>query len=431
VVATVIPAAPGRLPLLGHLPFLLRAPLPFMRSLRALGDVVVIYVAGKPMYVVNDSELVHRILVADVSRFDKGVQYDKLKALLGNGLSTATGVAHRDRRRLMQPAFHPKRVARYSTLMGDLASSMVDDWKDGEVIAVDEAMRRLSLMVVVGAMCSAELGADAVAVIQRDLPVVLRGIPWRALSPIESLERLPLPFNRNFAAANARLRRTVEELIERYRADGLDHNDLLSLLMSAHDAHTGAGLDDAAIRDEVVNLLFAGTETTGNALAWVWHALAANPDVEHLLHEEVDAGGSAYTQRVVREALRLYPPPWLITRRSREPVSLGGYDLPAGASVLFSPYATHRDPAVYPDAERFDPDRWSPERAREVPRHAYMTFGGGAHNCIGEGFALLEMATVTATIAARVRLRPVDRTVEKASATLIPSRLRMRVERRE
>ncbi|WP_163569877.1 cytochrome P450 [Fodinicola feengrottensis] len=180
------------------------------------------------------------------------------------------------------------------------------------------------------------------------------------------------------------------------------------------------------VRDEVVNFLFAGTETTGNAMAWLWHALGAHPDAER----QVQAGDSAFVDRVARETLRLYPPPWLVSRRVREPLQLGAYELPAGSQVLFSPYAVQRDPASYADADRFDPDRWLPERAAQAPRHAFLSFGAGPQNCVGEGFATLEMATVTSTIAAQWRLVPVGDTKEKASATLLPSRLQMRVERR-
>lgn len=427
-----IPVAPRHLPLLGHLPALARAPLPFVRSLAEHGDVVTVYLARTPAYVVTDPRLVRRILVADAGDYTKGVQYQKLSGLLGNSISTTDGTAHRDRRRLMQPAFHREHHRGWTELVRTRTQCLVDEWQPGEVVAVDDAMRALSLTVVARVLCSADLGDDLVETVQRDLPLVLRGVAWRVLLSDERIERLPLPANRRFDAANARLREVVTAVIARYRAAGRDHADLLSMLLAARDQDTGIGMDDNQIRDELINLLFAGTETTGNAMAWLWHVLGTHPEVEQRVHAEVSAGVMTdYTRRVVRETLRLYPPPWLVSRQARRDVRLGAHRIPAGAQLLFSPYAIQRDPNCYPEAERFDPDRWLPGRITEQQRHAYLAFGTGPQNCIGEGLAMLEMTTVAATILRRHRLVPVADTAEKASATLLPDQLRMRVEYRD
>lgn len=201
----------------------------------------------------------------------------------------------------------------------------------------------------------------------------------------------------------------------------------MSLLLAARHPDTGAGLTDDEVCDEMVNLLFAGTETTGNAMAWLWHAVSAHPAVAQRLHDESCGGSVDYAQRVARETLRLYPPPWLVSRQTRVAVELGGYRLPAGAHVLFSPYALQRHPDHFPDPDVFDPDRWLPDRRAEVSRTAFLAFGAGSQNCIGEGLAMPEITTVAATIAARFRLDPVLPTSPKLSATLAPDRLRMRV----
>ncbi|MBF6170971.1 cytochrome P450 [Nocardia blacklockiae] len=422
-----IPYAPHRFPVLGHAPVLLRRPLPFLRSLTDAGPVVRLRLGPTSAYLVTDPALVRRVLVADAARYTKGLHYRKLAALLGNSLSTTDGRHHRERRRLLQPAFHHRHLPRYADLIRESTLELADGWRAGAVIAIDDAMRELSLTVAARTLCSAAPSAHAIETIRRDLPTVLRGVAWRVLISAPVLERLPLPANRRFTAANRRLRQVVADLVAHYRSAGLDHGDLLSLLLAARDPDTGAGLTDDEIRDELVNLLFAGTETTGNAMAWLWHAVAAHPGVADRLRDEARDGSGEYAQRVARETLRLYPPPWLVSRQTRAATELGGHLLPAGAHVLFSPYALQRHPDHFPDPDVFDPDRWLPGRRAEMSRTAFLAFGAGPQNCVGEGLAMLEITTVATTLAARFRLVPVAPTAPKVSATLTPDRLRMRV----
>lgn len=402
---------------MGHVPALLRDPLRFVRRAHAAGPVAEIRLGRTTAYVLNDPDLVRRALVDEVASFDKGVQYDKLRMLLGNGLSLSAGVDHRTRRRTMQPAFHHERMRSYAEIMRETTVSALADWRVGQIRDIEAEMRSLSSAIVARCLCSATLDDAAVDCFRRDLPTVLRGVAWRALSPVEFPERLPLPYNRRFRAANARLRAAVEELIRRPGQPG----DLLSLLSE---------LSPGDVRDEMVNLLFAGTETTGNALSFVWYVLATRPDIKSRLHTELAAGGRAYLARVIKETLRLYPPPWLVSRRVRTAVRLGETTLPVGATVLFSPYAIQRDPRVYADPDTFDPDRWLAGRADAAARAAYLPFGAGPHKCIGEGLALAEMVEVVATVAERFQLTLTGPTGPKASATLVPRSLRMRVESR-
>lgn len=413
-----VPVAVGRVPLLGHLPALVRNPLRFVRTATLQGPVVRVDLLRTPAYLVTEAKLVRDVLVSSAGAFDKGVQYEKLAALLGNSISTTSGLEHRDRRRAIQPAFRHERIAHYETLMRDAATEVIDGWRPGQIVAVDQVMRALALTIVSRALCSADPGTGAVATIQRDLPQVLRGVAWRVLLSSPAIERLPLPANRRFAAANARLRTVVAEMVAHRRRAGRPTDDLLSLLMYGSEP-----LDDDRIRDEVVNILFAGTETTGNAMGWMWAMLGRSPE----LARQLKNGDHGLASRVARETLRCYPPPWLVSRRVREPVTIGPHVLRRGAQVLFSPYAIARDPANYPRPDTFDPDRWTLQRRAEAPRHAYLPFGAGAQNCVGEGFAMLEMTTVAMTIAARWRLTPIGVTHEKASATLAPSQVRMRV----
>lgn len=412
-----VPPAPGRWPVLGHVPMLVARPLQFVRAQREA--ITLVHLGHLPAFLVNDPTLVRRILVSDAAAFDKGIHYEKLGGLLGGSLSTTTGTAHRDRRRRMQPAFHHDQVAGYATLMREATNETIDRWPAGGVIAVDAHMRALALTIVTRALCSADLDDDAEETIRRDLPAVLRGVAWRVLLPAT----VRLPGRRRWAAATARLRAVVMEVVERRRrADG-GEADLLGLLLRSGDPHTGAPLSDEQVRDEVVNVLFAGTETTGNALAWVWHELAHRTDLVQRIRE----GDQGLAERVALETLRLHPPPWLVSRRARCAVRLGAHVIPSGAQVLFSPYAVQRDPANFSAASAFDPDRWLAERDEKGTRTAFLAFGVGRQNCIGKGFALLEMTTVITTVLNRFRLAPVTNVRARARATLAPAGGRMRV----
>jgi cytochrome P450 len=423
-----IPRAPGWLPVLGHLPRLVVRPLPFLESVTQISDIVTFYFGKTPAYLITSPQLVHQMLVAESGSFTKGVHYDKLSELLGESLSTVSGDVHRERRHIVQPAFSHQHVERQVAVMHQAVSSLIDAWRPGDIVAVDDAMRQLSLSIIARAMCSTELDADSLRTVQRDLPDVMRGVAWRVLLSAIPIDRLPLPMNNRFSAANSRLRSVAATLVQRYRTANTDRRGLLSVLLEAQNPGSGIGLDDDSIHDEFVNLLFAGTETTANAMAWMWYALGHHPHIAESLHAEAVAGRDDLARRVAQETLRLYPPPWLVSRKAGRDVDLHGFVIPKNAQVLFSPYAIHRDRRNYTDASSFIPDRWLPENNPRQTRHAYLPFGAGPQNCVGQGLALLEMTTVATVIASRYRLVPVSTTKLRASATLTPSRLRMRVE---
>jgi len=433
---------PAPLPLLGHVLHLLRDPWTFLVTARDCGDVVRIRVGPRSAFVVSSPDLVRQVLVVDIKKYDKGAQFDRLRPVLGNGLVTAGGEDHRKHRRLVQPAFHSARIATYARTMRDLAVATAGSWRAGERIALDRELAHLTLRVVGRTLFSTDLGAAVVDEVVRSMPTVLGGITRRSLAPAV-LDRLPTPGNRRFDRANRRIRDVVDRIVGEYRRSETDHGDVVSMLLLARDEDTGEGLTDAQVRDEVVTMLMAGTETTANVLSWAFHVLGARPDVEARLHAEVDdvlgdglgdgdvdperIARLAYTRRVISETLRLYPPAWLLTRRTNEPVTLGGTELPAGAMIILSPFALHRGPGQFADPEEFDPDRWLPDRAKQIPRPAFIPFGAGNRQCIGEAFAWTEAVIVLATIARRWRLEPVpDAPVRRvASATMTPSRLPM------
>lgn len=441
------PATPPRpLPLLGHALRFRRQPLEFIESLRPLGDVVPIRLGLKTTYIVNSPDLIRRVLVTEASKFESGgIQLEKVRPIIGNGLITLRGAAHRRHRRILQPAFHHSRMAHYAGVMQRLAATRADSWEEGQRITADVEMMELAMAVVGKALFSTELDQDAVDEIVSSMPIVLRGVTRRMLAPTDLLEKLPTAENRRFNAAVRRIHEVVDRVIADYRRAGQDRGDLASMMLLARDEETGAGLSNVQVRDEVLTMLAAGTQTTATTMAWALHTMSIRDDIQDRAYAEVcevlgdraaayeDIERLDYIQRLLTETLRLYPPAWVLSRRASSEVNLGGHVLPPGTSVLLSPYVVHRDPSVYPDPDLFDVDRWLPERAKHVPRPAFIPFGAGHRRCIGEGFAWVEATIVLATVLRRWRVRPVaGQTVRKmASGTLVPSRVYLTVERRQ
>lgn len=405
-----VPVAPGRWPFLGHTPALLRQRFAFTSSLHEHGEIVKLYLGPAPEYLVTSPRLTHEVLVTAGPKFRKGAMFDKFRPFVGNGLVLSNGDFHRHQRRLMQPAFHRDRLAAYAEIMRRAAAELSDSWRPGEVRMIDEDLQGLAVTIVGEALFSTELGKEAIEEARRSIYLIIQQGMIRALSP-KFVEKLPIPGNRRFDEAIGRMRAIVLEVIREWRAEGVDRGDLLSTLLLA-------GMTDEQARDEVLTLLTAGIETTALALAWTFHELGQHPEVEARVHAEIDEvlggrpvtvenlGELTYVRQVVDEVLRRYPL-WMLMRRTLEEVEIGGVCLPEGAEVIVSPHALHHDPASFPDPGRFDPGRWSPERAAELPKGAFVPFGAGNRQCIGNRFAQNEIVITVATVAARWRLVPV------------------------
>ncbi|MFD3778671.1 cytochrome P450 [Streptomyces sp. NPDC058612] len=414
--AVQAPLAPGRLPLLGHALHLWRQPIAFLESLRDHGGVVRLEIGTWPVHVLTSPEHVHTVLVQQAQKFGRGRVFDRLRPMFGNGIVTTDGEFHRKQRRMIQPAFHRSHIARYAEAMSRQAETMSASWTAGREVSMVTETRRYALSSVAEMIFSGDLSRPAVAEVHRSLPIVLEGMLARAVMP-KSLDRLPIPLNRRFDAAAARLRAIIDQVIAQYRAEGQDRSDLLSLLLSGTDAETGAAMEPEQVRDEVIAIMFAGTETSATTLAWIFHELGRHPEVEKRLHAEVDAVVGrgpvrpadlcrlTYTNNVFQEALRLHSP-LLFTRRSLVPLTLGGVSIPAGAELGYSPYALHRDPALYRDPTVFDPDRWHEDGGERARDHKYVPFGAGQHKCIGDSFAVAEILTAVASVAGSWRLVP-------------------------
>lgn len=410
--------APGRLPALAHALRMLRDPLSFLAAMRESGDIVKVRLGTEWAYFVRPPELLRRVLVTDHGTFDKGGPFfDRSRTIAGNGILTCPAADHARQRRLMQPLFGHARLAAYAAIMSDEAARAAASWRDGQSLEVGKAMSALTLSVTTRTLFSTEAGSDVIAEVQGALVALFDGLYRRMIVPFDLLHRLPTAGNRRFDRAAARLPAVIDRIIAERRRAGHGADDLLGALLSARDPETGEGLGDVELREQVMALLVAGTETTAAALTSTFHLLDRHPDVESKLHGEVDrvlAGRPAthadlasldYTRLTFTEALRLYPPGWLLTRRTTAPVDLGGLHLDAGTTVLFSPYALHRDPSLFHDPERFDPDRLGTGREEQIARFSLLPFSAGRRKCMGDAFAMNMAQIILGTLAAKFRLR--------------------------
>jgi len=396
-----------------------RDPLAFLAALaERYGDIARIPLGTETLYLFNHPDLIREVLVTQHRNFHKGRGLERAKTLLGEGLLTSEGEFHLRQRRLAQPAFHRPRIAAYGATMAAYATSRRDRWRPGTVIDAHQEMMALTLAIVGKTLFDADVEHEA-SEIGDALATTLASFNFSFFLPFgELLERIPIPATLRFRKARARLDATIYRLIEERRSSGTDHGDLLSMLLLAQDTEGDGGrMTDRQLRDEAMTLFLAGHETTANALTWTWYLLSQHPAVEARLHAEVDGtlGARAataddvarlpYTRMILAEAMRLYPPAWIVGRRALAPFEVRGFTIPARSIVLLCQYITHRDARWFPDPDRFDPDRWTPERAAERPKFSYFPFGGGPRVCIGEPFAWMEGVIVLATIAQRWRLR--------------------------
>jgi cytochrome P450 len=393
-----------------------RNPLEFFEGLaRTYGDLAHVRLGGEHVFVVSDPRAIKDVLMTHNQNFTKSRGLERTKRLLGQGLLTSEGAVHLRQRRLMQPAFHRERVAKYAATMVDYADRTRQRWADGAALDMSQEMNRLTLSVVGKTLFDTDVESQA-----RDVGEALTGVMesfWTMMLPFSNvIERLPLPHLRRSRQARARLDAIVYGLIRARRATGEDRGDLLSMLLLAQDEEdTGRGMTDVQVRDEAMTIFLAGHETTANALMWTWYLLSQSPDVERALHAEIDRvlgrrlptvadiASLPYVERVVTESMRLYPPAWIIGRRAIQPYAIGGYTLPARSILIMSPWIVHRDARYYADPARFDPDRWMPEFKASIPQFAYFPFGGGPRRCIGESFAWMELVLIVATVAQQWR----------------------------
>ncbi|MFL6375236.1 MAG: cytochrome P450 [Pyrinomonadaceae bacterium] len=428
----------------GHMRSFFRDRTGFLTRQAKLGDVSYVQMGNQPLYFANHPDLVRDVLVVNADKFIKGRALQRTKSLLGNGLLTNEGASHLRQRRMIQPAFHRTRIVEYSRSMVEAAGRMADTWQDGEVRDIDRDMMRLTLQIVAKTLFGADVTDEADRV-GHAMTTLVEMFNYLLLPFSEFLEKLPLPHSIRLKRARRTLDEIVYGFIDERRRTGEDRGDLLSMLLNARDEEDGSAMTDEEVRDEVLTLFLAGHETTANALTWTWMLLSQNPEAETKLHREFESvlGGRlpamddipqlTFTEAVIAESMRLYPPAWAIGRKAIAEHELGGYPIAANAVVLVSPFVMHRDARFWDEPLEFRPERWLSLSVKEAgQRNIYFPFGGGVRRCIGEAFAWTELILLTATIGSRwkLRLEPDQKIGLDPKITLRPKfGMRMRIKR--
>jgi len=413
------PPGPKGLPFFGNTQQYAADPFAFMDACAdAYGDVVRFDMGPQPLYMLIHPKDIERVLVSESSAFPKlDLGDDAVDRLLGDGLLTSSGERWKKQRQRAGPAFRSGRINGLGERMAECTESTMAAWSAGDRIDINVEMSRLTVRIIVAAMFGSELDTKQTDAIQRHLePLGARfePDPFSRLIP----EWAPTQKNREFAAAVEALEAIIDDIVAERRGtahgtEGDKPMDLLSILLRAHQDGEAT---DADIRDEMMTMLLAGHDTTALTLTYTWYLLSQHPAVEHQFHAELEEvlGGARptaadcrqleYTQRVLNEAMRLYPPVYTMFRETAVDVEFGGYRLPAGAGLMLPQWVVHRSGRWYDNPEEFDPDRWRTERSSQRPRFAFFPFGGGPRHCIGKQFSMAEATIILATVGQNYRL---------------------------
>jgi cytochrome P450 len=368
-----------------------------------------------PYYYVNiyKPEMIEHIF-SDSNLYTKGRENANLKFLLGNGLLTNEGDFWMKQRRLIQPIFHKRRLATFVDQIVGCTERLMADWQrrgDGRM-DIHAEMTQITLGIVSQTLLSTDASGDFMK-ISDALVVLMKGLSTETTRIIRLPKWMPTPYNRKMNANRDILDRMIYDIIAGRRRTGARHDDLLTMLMEVEDADTAERMSDAQLRDEVITIFLAGHETTANAMSFALYLMGKHPDAARRIAAEVRevlAGGPItfenlnkldYTTRAVKEAMRLYPPAWIIGREATRDDVVEGYLIRKGDTLMMFPYLTHRQERYWPDPLRFDPDRFLPENMKDKPRYAYFPFGGGSRLCIGNNFAMMEMQIMLALLCSR------------------------------
>jgi cytochrome P450 len=395
------------------------------------GDLVHFRAFNRHIYQINHPSLIEDLLIKDASKHHRGIVMQRARVVLGEGLLTSEEPLHMRQRRLMQPAFLRQRIAAYGEVIGHNATAISDSWQSGTVIDVHEEMLELALRIVGKCLFDVDVQSRAeVRKISAAVDAFMAFLPIAVLPFSEQIQRLPIPVMQRIRKGQAELDTLIYAMIRERRQSPGDRGDLLSMLLEAEDTEAPEGpattngnrhMSDRQIRDECLTIMLAGHETTANALSFVLWLIAQYQEVQTRLHNEAtavlanraatadDYARLPYATAVFSEALRLYPPVWIVARTCIQPYEIAGYPIKAGAVLIAPQFVVHRDPRFYPDPLRFDPERFSPENkeaARSRPRFAFYPFAAGSRQCIGEGLAWMEGVLSLATIARDWHLRP-------------------------
>lgn len=394
-----------------------------LSSARQHGDLVHYRAFGRHIYQLNHPDLIRDFMTTDSIHHHRNVVMQRARTVLGNGLLTSEEPLHMRQRRLAQPAFHRDRIAGYGIVISDAAARMTSAWQPGTTRDLHADMLELALRIV--GKCLFDLDhLDNIEAVASAVDSFMSFLPLAFLPFSQTIQRLPVPSMRRLQRGKLHLDTLINRMIAERRAepaDAPDRGDLLSMLLAATDPEDTAAasnqMSDRQIHDECVTILLAGHETTANALSFALYLLAVHPEAQQQLHTEAiavlgptrnpsaaDYPNLPFATQVFAEAMRLYPPVWVTARSCISSYQIAGYTIPVGAALLAPQFAVHRDERFFPDPDRFDPSRFTPERKAALPRYAYFPFAGGGRQCIAEGLAWMEGALTLATIARVWRL---------------------------
>ncbi len=442
---------------LGSLPELQQDPLEFfLHCRRRFGDVVRFRIGPERVaHLVSDPDAVREILVVNRRNYTKGESWKKSaepgaeegstdlvrrgsllsrRFLLGEGLLTSEGNLWQRQRRTIYPVFQRGHLKEFAGTMNSAIAAMLTRWETVSEIDLEEEMASLGLDIVARTLFGEELSSEEAAQINRVMRKILSLTNARADKQFDLPREEPQRGAREFDELVAEFDNIIWEMIRRCRASSQITGDFLSLLITARDEETGEAMSDRQVRDEVATIFLAGHETTASALSWTFFLLSSHPEPDRLVREEVqrvlkgrtpavqDLPQLQYTSRVIEEALRLYPPAWLMLRHTVQDDEILGCRIPARTDVIISPFVVHRHPVFWTDPERFDPERFQEGTRSAQHRFAYIPFGGGPRVCIGRGFALMEIQLVVAWVLQRFRMAPLpDHTVRPKARFILQS----------
>jgi len=388
------------------------------RLQREYGDVVGFRLGPMRACLVSAPPLIEEVLQTRAKSFHKGAVSQLVRPTTGNGILLSEGDFWKRQRRMVQPPMHKARIAGYASTMVQIAERISDGFTDGEVRDLYEDMTRIGLAIAARTLFDVDVEGEA-ASFGDALKEMMSAIKARIDAAVPLPDWVPTPTMRRLKRSGKRLDKVLYDAIALRRAQPKsDREDLLSLLLAARDEDDGQGMTDQQLRDEAMTLFLAGFETSAINLGWVLHLVATHPDVADKLYAEIksvlgdrpatgeDVPKLEYVDRVIKEAMRLFPPAWVTDRLALEDLELGGYTIKKGTDVWISPWVMHRDPRFWERPEVFDPDRWTADLAKKLPKFVYFPFGGGPRVCIGNAFAMMEVVLVTATVLRKFRLAP-------------------------
>ncbi|MDQ3367525.1 MAG: cytochrome P450 [Myxococcota bacterium] len=416
-IVTSIPAMPG-LPVIGNLLDFRRDRLGLQDRAARLGPIARVSLAHIPIYIVTDADVAHQILVDEAAAFKKSAGLQFLMPLLGEGLLTAEGGTHKRNRKLLAPAFTPKRLAAYGEVMVEETRTQVARWSPGQRVDLAAEMMEMTLAIAGRTLFGANVRRDA-STVAEGIELAMHSMVANITSPVQLGYQWPLPRHVRMRRAVKMLDEVVYRLIADGRRLGTDRGDVLSMLLLARD-EDGTGLTDAQVRDEVMTLMLAGHETTANALTWTWYELGRNSGALARLEQEVhevlgdravtadDLPQLPWTLAVVEEAMRLHPPVYMTGRQALHDVEIGGHQLPERSMLMVYIRGIHRRADYFPAPLAFTPERMLAAAKKARPRHHYLPFGAGPRVCIGSHFALMEAQLCLATMVQHARLRPLS-----------------------